>query len=494
MAKLPRKRQKVFGSTAGALQISKFGSLAAGAPVFDTDPDVIQQLANFEQGWFAAILGNSNPAIEDMNALFYLYAYQLAYIFQSGVPEWQTGTTYYIGSVVNDGTGALYKSIQDGNTGHAVGDTAWWSTTGGGGGASGLPTQIVSTTSAVLANRVILGVTTSAAITITLPAISVGAQIMFIDAGELAGTYAINIAPATGEQIGTLGVNVPLPINTTRGGYYLFANGSKWSYVSLGATGGGGSSGGLAPAGISGATTAVTNTMYAATMGSAYALTLPGGTTAAVVGFLDAGGMSETNYLDITPAAGQSIDTGAVGEVWRARKAYTQGVLYRVGGTTVWRVQLQSTTQVAGGSLPSALGATIPYPYIGFVKQSFTAGATAALSYGTNNELQNIVLDPGKYSCLGHALLGLTGASAGSITEGMLELSESTTGFLDNESSQTFTQYAARNGRLNSGELIVNVAPGTTKTIRLWAVVSQPVGTTTSFAFANRYITAKLIG
>lgn len=129
MAKILRKAQKIFGSGAGFHQIAQFGSLAAAAPAFSTDPDVIQALAEFTEGWFASILGGDSPAIEDMNALCYLFAYQLAYIFQAGVPEWDAATTYYIGSIVNAG-GQLFYSIVDNNTNNPVSDATKWSAPG----------------------------------------------------------------------------------------------------------------------------------------------------------------------------------------------------------------------------------------------------------------------------------------------------------------------------------------------------------------------------
>lgn len=131
MTKIVRKNQKIFGSTAGFQQIAKFGSLAAAAPSFTTDPEVIQSLSNYLQGWFAAIIGGNSPATEDMNAILYLYAYQLAYLMQEGVAEWNTDTTYYIGSVVNDGAGVLYVSLTDNNTGNLLSDATKWGYFGG---------------------------------------------------------------------------------------------------------------------------------------------------------------------------------------------------------------------------------------------------------------------------------------------------------------------------------------------------------------------------
>ena len=113
MAKLPRVFQKIFGSTAGTNQISQFGSLAAGTPQFTTDPTTIQSLSNFMKGWYNAVVGQNSPPIQDMNALFYLITYQLAQMFQDGLPEWDASTTYYLGSLVNNGTGVTFACIND---------------------------------------------------------------------------------------------------------------------------------------------------------------------------------------------------------------------------------------------------------------------------------------------------------------------------------------------------------------------------------------------
>jgi hypothetical protein len=127
MAKIPRKVAKQFGSTAGAQQIGVYGSFAAGSAAYSTDPDTIQGLSNYLSGWFSAVVGSNSPAIEDVNALDFLWSYQLAYIMQAGIPEWNAQTTYYIGSIATGvGTGILYRSIQNTNLNHAVSDTAWW--------------------------------------------------------------------------------------------------------------------------------------------------------------------------------------------------------------------------------------------------------------------------------------------------------------------------------------------------------------------------------
>ncbi len=123
MSKLTRFTQYLFGSGAGSNEMAEFGSLAAASPTrysgATVTPALIQALhaSNFGTGWFGAVIGGNSPAIEDMNALCYLFAYQIAYIMQEGISEYDSLTTYYIGSYVNV-SGILYRSKIDNNTGN----------------------------------------------------------------------------------------------------------------------------------------------------------------------------------------------------------------------------------------------------------------------------------------------------------------------------------------------------------------------------------------
>lgn len=120
MPKLARKSAKLFAenATAQAGGIAQFGSLAAGTPNYSKDPDVIQGLSQYADGWSAAVLGTKSPALEDRNALDYLLSYQQAYIMQHGVPEWISTETYYEHSYVVDSNGELRVSTIDNNIGH----------------------------------------------------------------------------------------------------------------------------------------------------------------------------------------------------------------------------------------------------------------------------------------------------------------------------------------------------------------------------------------
>lgn len=126
MPKIDRKTAKMFASLAGPTEVGQFGSLAAGSIAYSKDPDVIQALPQFLSGWYAAVVGSNSPAIEDMNALQYVFAYQIAYLLQRGVPEWDAETEYFIGDIVTDDDGSAFKSIADNNLNNPVTDGTKW--------------------------------------------------------------------------------------------------------------------------------------------------------------------------------------------------------------------------------------------------------------------------------------------------------------------------------------------------------------------------------
>lgn len=130
MSRLSRVVQTLFGSTAGINQVTKFGSFAAGSTDYITSASDVQG-ANFLDGWFSAVLADNAPCMEDMNAIFLLAFYQLAYVFQAGIPEWDATTTYYTGSLVQDGTGIVYCSITNGNINHALTSATNWKVVSG---------------------------------------------------------------------------------------------------------------------------------------------------------------------------------------------------------------------------------------------------------------------------------------------------------------------------------------------------------------------------
>ncbi len=121
MAKLTRETLTLFGGTGPTADFAKFGSQAASAPVKTKDIATIQALAAWVNGWQDAVAIGQAPYLEDMNGLLYVFCYELAYGLQEGWAEWDTGTTYFIGSVVKKtGTFEVYGSIVDNNAGNAL--------------------------------------------------------------------------------------------------------------------------------------------------------------------------------------------------------------------------------------------------------------------------------------------------------------------------------------------------------------------------------------
>lgn len=192
MAKLTRYDQLVFGSTAGSDQMAQFGSFAAGAPLtYDGStitPDIVQALSNYLTGWKGAVVGNNSPTIEDMNALCFLFGYQLAYVMQAGIPEYNADTVYYIGSLVNSG-GYVYVSLTDANTGNALTSTSNWAQA---------PQNGVVTPNAITDNKLVItgtSLTWPEAILATSRQIIVqtGAQFVGITSLTLSGTATLTV-------------------------------------------------------------------------------------------------------------------------------------------------------------------------------------------------------------------------------------------------------------------------------------------------------------
>ena len=123
MPKIPRVFQQQFGLNGATTYFRQFGSKNNGLSVSTKDAAALQSLAAFiDNGWPDAIEASDKaPYLGEMNGVFLLIFQQLCNIFQDGVPAWDPSTTYYTGSIVRkDGTGELYSSAIDNNTGNAL--------------------------------------------------------------------------------------------------------------------------------------------------------------------------------------------------------------------------------------------------------------------------------------------------------------------------------------------------------------------------------------
>jgi hypothetical protein len=122
----PRAVQRIFGSAlTPASNIAVIGSLAAGAPAYSGDVKTIQSLAEFLSGFNAICVGNRSPAVQDMNALFYEITSQLAYLLQSGLPEYDPDTVYFPNNVCRVGS-ATFTCLNNNITTNPTTDSVNW--------------------------------------------------------------------------------------------------------------------------------------------------------------------------------------------------------------------------------------------------------------------------------------------------------------------------------------------------------------------------------
>lgn len=125
MAKLARVTQKIFAGNAQPTDTAVFGTMKTQAPQYTGDIAQLMSNPAFLQGWGSAVEENFAPFMEEMTGVQKVFSQQIAYLLQDGIPEYDLGTTYYIGSVVRSGN-SWYESIVDNNTGSAVTDTSKW--------------------------------------------------------------------------------------------------------------------------------------------------------------------------------------------------------------------------------------------------------------------------------------------------------------------------------------------------------------------------------
>lgn len=122
-SKLARKLQKIFGWTANDSEMVQFGTPTNGRAVYSKDAADIQT-PYYEAGWFPeSLTGNIRPYAEDMNGLHFVHSYQLAYLLQAGIPEWDPDTPYFTNCIVRGLTSVdakvgrtLYVSMIDNNS------------------------------------------------------------------------------------------------------------------------------------------------------------------------------------------------------------------------------------------------------------------------------------------------------------------------------------------------------------------------------------------
>lgn len=127
---ISRKTQKIFAQN--ATNNGQFGSAQLGTKILSSDLATLQSLSAFTTGWNSATMSAKKlPTLEEMQALHYITTSQIAYLFQEGVAEYDSGTEYRINSLVKkSGTTEIYKSLINANTGNALTDGTKWALCG----------------------------------------------------------------------------------------------------------------------------------------------------------------------------------------------------------------------------------------------------------------------------------------------------------------------------------------------------------------------------
>lgn len=128
MAKIQRATQKIFAGKGKNDPIAVFGSMKTGNPIYTDNLEDLQSVA-YENGWADAIVADEAPFLEEMNGIQYGFSKQLAYIFQEGLPEYDTETPYYVGSWCKgtvDNAISIYESLTDENIGNPLTNETHW--------------------------------------------------------------------------------------------------------------------------------------------------------------------------------------------------------------------------------------------------------------------------------------------------------------------------------------------------------------------------------
>lgn len=106
-----------------------FGSKYAGSPASSTDPDSIQDisdpLSSWLSGWSKAIVSSQAPCLEDMNGVMYVLSYMTKYLYQTGIPAWDSGEDYnQYGLAQRNGT--LYFCLVANSNKDPISNPTYW--------------------------------------------------------------------------------------------------------------------------------------------------------------------------------------------------------------------------------------------------------------------------------------------------------------------------------------------------------------------------------
>lgn len=118
--KLGVKPITIFGSGVPASgNVAQPGSTKAGSTVYSQDPTTLQALAAWANGLTSQLIdtsgGQNSQVLEELNGILFVLTYQLAYLKQAGVAEWDPTVPYFISSFAVGSDGKLYVSKTNSN-------------------------------------------------------------------------------------------------------------------------------------------------------------------------------------------------------------------------------------------------------------------------------------------------------------------------------------------------------------------------------------------
>ena len=106
-----------------------FGSKYNGSPLSSTDPDSIQDLSNpassWLSGWSKAVVSSQAPCMEDMNGVMYVLSYMTKYLYQTGIPEWDSSEDYNQYALTQYG-GVLYFCLSSNSNQNPSSSPSYW--------------------------------------------------------------------------------------------------------------------------------------------------------------------------------------------------------------------------------------------------------------------------------------------------------------------------------------------------------------------------------
>jgi microcystin-dependent protein len=138
---------KIFAGAAVGLERTIFGSVTQSDNI-DTNLNAAQ-----ERGW-GNVGVNELPTKQDFNALGWTQARLIAYLYQTGVAEWDNAQDYHLHNIVNL-NGSLYKCLQNNNTNkNPATETAWWSNISAAAATTAAAVTYSNTTSGLTATNV----------------------------------------------------------------------------------------------------------------------------------------------------------------------------------------------------------------------------------------------------------------------------------------------------------------------------------------------------